>query len=170
MEAEIETLNTTLKTLKKSQTKKKPAKKTTSSKRTKPVNTPAKPAPVSATRATATTPPLPADKTDDKYAGFIADVHRYDHEADTAIITKIVNHLGIALRSRDGQFVACSDETERQTVRDSWLVKKLGVTGDTSELDAKVMAICETMQKDRMKNRVTFYYLLAKNEGKLAAL
>jgi len=35
--------------------------------------------------------------------------------------------------------------------------------------DADV-TVCETMQKDRMKSRVTFYYLVAKNEGKLAAL
>ena len=55
-------------------------------------------------------------------------------------------------------------------MRDSWLVKKLGLTGETAELDAKVMTVCETMQKDRMKSRVTFYYLLAKNEAKLAAL
>ena len=31
----------------------------------------------------------------------------------------------------------------------------------------KVKAVCEEMKPHRMKNRVTFYYLLAKNEGKL---
>ncbi|WP_371396921.1 DUF2853 family protein [Fretibacter rubidus] len=110
-----------------------------------------------------------ATKTDDKYASFIADVQGYDADADVAVIKKIVNYCGIALQSRDGMFVACSDETERNTVRDSLLVKKFGMTDAQSELDALVMAVCETMQKDRMKNRVTFYYLLAKNEGKLAA-
>ena len=108
-------------------------------------------------------------KTDDKYTSYIADVRGYDADAQEAVIKKIVNYCGIALQSRDGSFVACSDETERNTVRDSFLVKKLGLTDETSELDALVMAVCETMQKDRMKNRVTFYYLLAKNEGKLSA-
>lgn len=106
---------------------------------------------------------------EDKYVSFIADVQGYDADADVAVIKKIVNYCGIALQTRDGMFVACSDETERNTVRDSLLVKKLGLTDELSELDALVMAVCETMQKDRMKNRVTFYYLLAKNEGKLAA-
>lgn len=110
-----------------------------------------------------------ADSADDKYASYIADVRGYDADADDAVIKKIVNYCGIALQSRDGMFVACSDETERNTVRDSLLVKKFGLTDDTSELDALVMAVCESMSKDRMKNRVTFYYLLAKNEGKLAA-
>ena len=106
----------------------------------------------------------------ENYIAYINDVQGYDADADIAIIRKIVNHCGIALRSRDGKFVACSDEAERQTVRENWLVKKLGVTGETAELDAKVMAVCETMQKDRMKNRVTFYYLMAKNEGLLASI
>ena len=106
---------------------------------------------------------------DDKYLPFITNVQGYDAEADVAVIKKIVNYCGIALQTRDGMFVACSDEAERNTVRDSLLVKKLGLTDAPVELDALVMAVCETMQKDRMKNRVTFYYLLAKNIGKLAA-
>jgi len=47
-------------------------------------------------------------------------------------VKKIVDHCGIALQSRDGLFVACSDETERNTVRDSWLIKKLGLTGEAA--------------------------------------
>ena len=105
--------------------------------------------------------------TDDKYTSYIADVKGYDADADEAVIRKIVNHCGIALASRDGKFVACSDETERNTVRDSLLIKKLGLKGAQSELDALVMSVCEAMTKDRFKNRVTFYYLLAKSEGLL---
>lgn len=105
---------------------------------------------------------------EDKYASYIADVKGYDAAADEVIIRKIVNYCGIALASRDGKFVACSDETERNTVRDSLLVKKFGLKDEQSELDALVMSVCETMTKDRFKNRVTFYYLLAKSEGMLA--
>ena len=148
LEAEVETLNATLKSLKKT-----PAKKKTTAKKT-------------AAKKTA----APKTELDDKYVSYIEDVRGYDKDADAAIVKKIVDHCGIALQSRDGLFVACSDETERHTVRDSWLIKKLGLTGEIAELDAKVMTVCETMQKDRMKSRVTFYYLVAKNEGKLAAL
>ena len=105
-----------------------------------------------------------------RHIAYIENVRAYDVDASETAIKKIVNHCGIALNSNDGKFVACSDESERATVRDSWLVKKLGLTGETAELDAKVMNVCETMQAERMKSRVTFYYLLAKNEGKLASL
>ena len=166
LEAEVEALNATLKSLKKTPTKKKTAAKKTAIKKTVARKT------VAAKTAAPKTAKVEVTKTDldDKYISYVEDVRGYDKDADAAIVKKIVDHCGIALRSRDGLFVACSDETERNTVRDSWLVKKLGIKGETSELDAKVMTVCETMQKDRMKSRVTFYYLAAKNEGKLSAL
>ena len=166
LEAEVEALNATLKSLKKTPTKKKTVAKKTAIKKTVARKT------VAAKTAAPKTAKVEVTKTDldDKYISYVEDVRGYDKDADAAIVKKIVDHCGIALRSRDGLFVACSDETERNTVRDSWLVKKLGIKGETSELDAKVMTVCETMQKDRMKSRVTFYYLAAKNEGKLSAL
>jgi len=45
--------------------------------------------------------------------------------------------------------------------------KKLEIA-DKSEAMEKIKAVCTTMKPTRMKNRVTFYYLLAKNEGKLS--
>ena len=95
---------------------------------------------------------------------------KYDADLNPLYIKKIVDHLGIALSSRDGKLVACSDPAERETVAKSWLAKKLGVEGDMDVLDAKVGDICHVMKADRMKPRVTFYYLLAKAEGKLEAL
>lgn len=107
---------------------------------------------------------------EDKYMSYIEGVAKYDPDANSVVIKKIVDHLGIALTSRDGKFVACSDPAERETVAKSWLLNKLGVEADMDALDAKVAAVCEEMKADRMKSRVTFYYLLAKNEGKLGAL
>ncbi|MEP3889300.1 MAG: DUF2853 family protein [Hellea sp.] len=173
LEAEVAALTATLKKLTKPAAKKKAAKKPTAMKAA-PKKQAKKVAPKAAAKSApvkAAASPVKTDAVqDDKYVTYIQDVIGYDKDADAAIVRKIVNHCGIALQSRDGLFVACSDETERQTVRDSWLVKKLGLTAETAELDAKVMTVCETMQKDRMKSRVTFYYLLAKNEGKLASL
>lgn len=97
-------------------------------------------------------------------------VQKYDAKADEDVVRKIVNYCGISLSSRDGKFVACTDETERNTVRDGFIKKKLGLKGDDADLDAKVMAVCEQMKKDRLKNRVIFYYLLAQNENMLGDL
>ena len=72
-----------------------------------------------------------------RHIAYIENVRAYDADASEAVIKKIVNHCGIALNSNDGKFVACSDESECATVRDSWLVKKLDLNGNVAELDAK---------------------------------
>jgi len=100
---------------------------------------------------------------------YLADVQRYDSGADADIVQKIVKHLGIALRSKDASLVSCSDQSELDRVREKWCMKKLGES-DTGAADAVVGKVCETMKGDRQKQRVTFYYLVAKEMGKLGDL
>ncbi len=97
------------------------------------------------------------------------DVKRYDAGADAGAVDKIVKHLGIALRGKDSSLVSCSDTTELDRVREKWCMKKLGMT-DASACDACIGTVCETMKGDRNKSRVTFYYLVAKEHGKLDSL
>jgi hypothetical protein len=99
---------------------------------------------------------------------YLADVQKYDAGADEAIVTKIVKHLGIALRNRDSSMVACSDTKELDRVVEKWCGKKFGVTGDAAE--NAVAKACETMSADKSKSRVTFYYLVAKELDKLGEL
>ena len=99
---------------------------------------------------------------------YAADVKKYDAGASDETIGKIVKHLGIALRSRDASMVACSDPSELARVSEKWCGKKLGVTGPAA--DDAVAAVCEMMQADNSKSRVTFYYLVAKRLGKLGNL
>ena len=99
---------------------------------------------------------------------YLADVQKYDTEADSAIVDKIVKHLGIALRSKDASLVSCSDDGELATVREKWGMKKLGLDAATAE--STVAKVCETMKASRQKQRVTFYYLVAKEAGKLGDL
>ena len=73
------------------------------------------------------------------------------------------------LKGRDSSFVACSDSSERDRVREHFLKKKLGLAMPDAELDEAIIEICQRMAKDRDKHRVTFYYLLAEKYGKLAA-
>jgi len=115
----------------------------------------------------------PAVKTETKtprHIPYYNDVKRYDPMANEDVVRKIVNHCGIALRSEDARHVACSDEAERVTVRDSWLKRKLGLTALDADLDKKVLEVCDLMQRDQKKNRVTFYYLLAKKERLLETI
>ena len=100
---------------------------------------------------------------------YLADVQRYDASADADVVQKIVKHLGIALQSKDASLVSCSDKSELDRVREKWCMKKLGAT-DTGAADAAIGKVCKTMKDDRQKKRVTFYYLVAKEMGKLGSL
>lgn len=96
------------------------------------------------------------------------DVKKYVPGADEPAIKGIVRHCGIALQSRDGSYVSCTDKSERDRIRDGFLKKKLALGDADAELDETVTAVCEKMKADRDKSRVTFYYLLAERYGKLA--
>ncbi|QKV20481.1 DUF2853 family protein [Oricola thermophila] len=100
---------------------------------------------------------------------YLDDVKRYDPGADAGVVDKIVKHLGIALRSRDSSLVSCSDPSELARVREKWCEKKLGSTNQAGA-DEVIARVCEEMSGDRNKNRVTFYYLVAKYMGKLGEL
>jgi hypothetical protein len=102
-------------------------------------------------------------------ADYLADVKKYDAAADADVVNKIVKHLGIALRNRDSSLVSCSDEKELDRVKANWIVKKLGVT-EAAKADAAIEKVCKAMSADNTKSRVTFYYLAAKELGKLGAL
>ncbi|WP_448582819.1 DUF2853 family protein [Thermaurantiacus sp.] len=97
-------------------------------------------------------------------------VRKYAPDADESVIQAIVRHLGIALRSRDASLVSFTDPSELETVRESWLKKKLGLTDPDDALDAAIAKVGERMKDDATKNRVTVYYLLAEMFGKLGLL
>lgn len=101
---------------------------------------------------------------------YFADVQKYDSAASEEVVTRIVKHLGIALRNRDSSLVSCSDETELGRVRDKWMKKKLGLSDDAS-CDKIIAGVCDAMKDAKSnKSRVTFYYLCAKEAGKLGNL
>ena len=121
----------------------------------------AEPAPAPAPVAEAA--PTPAAEEESEY---LRVTREYDADVDPAVVTKVEKHLGASLKNKDAKYVACSDETELETIVKGFMKKKMGIEDKEAAME-KVKAVCETMKPTRMKNRVTFYYLLAKNEGKL---
>ncbi len=119
--------------------------------------------PVETAKAVPAADPAPVAEEESEY---LRVTREYDAEVDPAVVTKIEKHLGASLSNKDSKYVACSDETELETIVKGFMAKKMGID-DKEAAMAKVKAVCETMKPTRMKNRVTFYYLLAKNEGKL---
>ena len=99
-----------------------------------------------------------------KFEKYYTNVKKYDSRAKRDVVKNVVKYCGIALRTRDGSLVACSDESERETIAKGFATKKLGLkTGQ----DKLVSDVCTQMKPDRFKSRVTFYYLAAKKAGKL---
>jgi hypothetical protein len=101
---------------------------------------------------------------------YIAGIKKYTSPVDAEAVAGIVKHLGIALKSRDATFVASTDPEELKRVRESWLKKKLGLADSDAELDKAIGTVVTKMKADRMKERVTVYYLLAQHFNKLSTL
>ncbi|MGD9802755.1 MAG: DUF2853 family protein [Hyphomicrobiaceae bacterium] len=101
---------------------------------------------------------------------YTTDIKKYTSSVEQAAVDGIVRFLGIALKSRDASYVACSSKDELERVRESFLKRKLKMSDDDAALDQRIKAVCEQMKADTSKHRVTFYYLLAEKAGKLGDL
>ncbi|WP_020179213.1 DUF2853 family protein [Methylopila sp. M107] len=99
-------------------------------------------------------------------ADHLADVKKFAKgPVNEAAVAGLAKTYRLVLSKADTQYVACSDPKERERVRENFLKKKLGLSGD--DLDASIEATCAAMKADRTKSRLTFYYLLAEHYGKL---
>ena len=104
-----------------------------------------------------------------KAATYMDKVNKNAPGAKEEHVQKIVNHLGVTLMNNDAKLVSCSDQSELDRVRDGFCAKKLGM--DAASAEKAIKDVCEHMKGDgSQKSRVAFYYLLAKNAGKLDAL
>ncbi len=102
---------------------------------------------------------------------YVETLSKFTQNIDEDAVRKIVNHLGIALQSKDASLVSGSDQTELDRVRDSWLKKKLGRKESDDELNAAIDEVIEKMGRSNPnKCRVCFYYLLAEKYGQLGEL
>jgi hypothetical protein len=90
---------------------------------------------------------------------YIDDIAKYDDTVNEELIAVLYKSLAGVLGNPDAANVACSDESELETVKKNFIEKKLEITDD-AKADEAIKAVCEMMKDDRTKNRLTFYYLL----------
>ena len=96
----------------------------------------------------------------------LADVKKFAKKAvNEAAVAGLSKTYALVMGKSDTRYVSCSDPAELDRVRENFLKKKLGLK--TAELDASIKSVCEHMKSDRTKSRLTFYYLLAEQYGKL---
>ena len=89
-------------------------------------------------------------------------------EPDMDLLKKVTIGCGPSIYDKDAATVAASQPTELETVKQKYLIKKLGLP-DGPELDAAIQKVIETYGKsERNKYRPVFYYLLCVHFGKQA--
>ena len=86
--------------------------------------------------------------------------------ADMDLLTKVTIGCGPSIYNRDAASVSCSDEGELATVKNNYLIKKLGLK-DGPQLETAIKKVCDKLgSSNRNKYRAMFYYLLCKEFGK----
>ena len=80
---------------------------------------------------------------------------------DMDLLTKVTIGCGPSIYNADSATVAGSQQSELDTVKNNFLIKKLGLA-DGPELDAAIDAVIEKYgRSNKSKYRVVIYYLLA---------
>lgn len=87
---------------------------------------------------------------------------------DMDLLTKVTIGCGPAIYNDDASTVAGSQESELETVKKNYLMKKLGLA-DGPELMEAINKVIETYgRSERNKYRAVVYYMLCKHFGKEA--
>ncbi len=108
-------------------------------------------------------------KRDELIAVYAADLkEKCGVEPDLDLLTKVTIACGPAIFRADAALVSGSDDAELKTVRDRFLVKKLGLP-EGPELMEAIHSVIDTYgRSNRSKYRAVVYYLLTKHFGKEA--
>ena len=101
-------------------------------------------------------------KRDDLIAVYAADLkEKCGIDANMELLTKVVIGCGPSIYNADSSTIAGSQQSELDTVKNNFLIKKLGLA-ESVDLDAGIDAIIEKYgRSNRNKYRAVVYYLLA---------
>lgn len=108
-------------------------------------------------------------KRDDLIAKYAEDLKtKCKINPDMDLLTKVTIGCGPAIYNADSETVAGSDKTELETVKNNFLVKKLGLADSPALMEA-INAVIDTYGRgERNKYRAVIYYMLTKHFGKEA--
>lgn len=100
-------------------------------------------------------------KRDDLIAKYAADLKdKCGVTANMDLLTKVTIGCGPSIYNADASTVSGSDEKELATVKNNFLIKKLGLK-DSADLDKGIDAVIEKYgRSNRNKYRAVVYYLL----------
>lgn len=105
-------------------------------------------------------------KFDEKVSLYKKFMDDRDIRSNTELFTAVTKGLGPSIYKKDAETVSGSDPRELETVKNNFLIKKLGLA-DTPELDEKIGEVMERIGKsERNKYRAVVYYMLVKKFDK----
>ncbi len=97
----------------------------------------------------------------EKYAADIKD--KFGENPDMDLLKKVTVGLGPSIYNLDASKVSGGDEKELETVKNNYLIKKLGMS-DSPELMEGINAVMEKYgSSNRNKHRAVVYYQLCKH-------
>lgn len=106
-------------------------------------------------------------RRDDLIARYAEDLRtKCGIEPDMTLLTKVTIGCGPSIYDADAATVAATQPGEVETVKNSYLIKKLGLA-DGPHLTEAINAVIETYgRSERNKYRPVVYYMLCKHFGK----
>lgn len=106
-------------------------------------------------------------KRDDLIAKYADDLkNKCGMTPDMALLTKVTIGCGPAIYNDDASTVAGTQVSELETVKENYLMKKLGLA-DSPKLMEGIDSVLETYGKsERNKYRAVVYYMLTKHFSK----
>lgn len=108
-------------------------------------------------------------KRDDLIAQYADDLkNKCGMTPDMGLLTKVTIGCGPSIYDADASTVASSQDHELDTVKNNFLIKKLGLPDGPALMEA-INSVVETYGKsERNKYRAVVYYMLTKHFGKEA--
>jgi len=108
-------------------------------------------------------------KRDDLIAQYADDLrNKCGMTPDMNLLTKVTIGCGPSIYNADSATVAATQQDELDTVKNNFLVKKLGLADGPQLMDA-INAVLDTYgRSERNKYRAVVYYMLVKHFGKEA--
>ena len=104
------------------------------------------------------------DELIEKYADDLK--NKCGMQPDMDLLTTVTIGCGPSIQNADASTVAGSQESELETVKNNFLIKKLGQS-DGPELMDEINSVIETYGRpERNKYRAVVYYMLTKHFGK----
>ncbi len=107
-------------------------------------------------------------KFDEKLELYKASMDKLGLAYDVTLLTAVTKGLGPSIYKTDAECVSGNDPKELATVKNNFLIKKLGLA-DSAKLDDAISKVIDQIGKSNTKKyRAIFYYLLVKELGQEA--